>query len=50
MDNEKIIEQLFLIMTEIDARHCGGGEQCLSILNWNELCDMAINLLNKLKN
>ena len=49
MDNEKIIEQLFLIMTDIDARHSGGGEHCLSILTWNELCDMGIDLFNQLK-
>lgn len=41
MDNEDIIEKLFITMTEIDARHnSDDGEPCFSFLTWNELCDM----------
>ena len=47
MDNEKIIENLFLVMTDIDARN--SGNNCLNILTWNELCDMGIDLFNQLK-
>ena len=47
MDDEKIIEQLFLIITDIDARHSSCN--CLSVLTWNELCDMGIDLFNQLK-
>lgn len=47
MDYEKIIEELFVIMTDIDARNCSAN--ALSDLSWDELCDRGIDLLNQLK-
>lgn len=47
MGTEKIIENLFLVMADIEARE--NGNNCLSVLTWNELCDMGIDLFNQLK-
>lgn len=47
MNNEKIIENLFLVMADIESRKYENN--CLSVLTWNELCDMGIDLFNQLK-
>ena len=47
MDTEKIIENLFLVMADIENREYGNN--CLSDLTWNELCDMGVDLFNQLK-
>ena len=47
----KVIEQLFRVVTELDARDCG----CNSIISeyhgtgWKELCDVGIELFEQLK-
>ena len=47
----KIIERLFRILTELDARESGGNCVCreLTGTSWIELCDEAIELLKELR-
>lgn len=47
MDNEKIIENIFVIMADIESREYTNN--CQSDMTWNELCDMGIDLFNQLK-
>lgn len=51
MDIDKIIDKLFNIVTELDARNL--THNCvISEFNgtsWDDLCDKGINLLKKLK-
>ena len=51
MDAEKIIDQLFLILTELDARERSNNcpTTCLRGISWDGLCDMCIDLLEQLK-
>lgn len=47
METEKIIENLFLVVSDIEARE--KGNNCLSVLSWTQLCDMGIDLFAQLK-
>ena len=50
MDYENIIEQLFIVVTELDARECSNNcPTCMSEFSWDDLCDMGINLFEQLK-
>ena len=51
MDAEKIIEQWFHILTELDARERSNNcvISCLQSFSWNELCGMATKLFEQLK-
>ena len=51
MDESKIIEQLFIIITELDARDCSSNsvESSLHGISWDALCNMGIDLFNQLK-
>lgn len=51
MDESKIIKQLFIIVTELDARDCSGNsiESSLLGVDWNTLCDTGVDLFNQLK-
>ena len=51
MDDSKIIEQLFIIVTELDARDCSNNsiESCFRGISWETLCSMGINLFEQLK-
>lgn len=50
MEDSKIIEQLFLVVTELDARECSNNcPTSLRELSWRELCNMGIDLLEQLK-
>lgn len=51
MDESKIIEQLFDIVTELDARDCSSNSIISDLhgVSWDTLCDMGINLFNRLK-
>ena len=50
-DTDKIIDELFLIMTELDARNCSSNSviQKYQGTYWKDLCDTAIKLLEELK-
>lgn len=51
MDIDKNIEQLFSILTELDARN--QSNNCvvsgLTGVNWDDLCDEGITLLKSIK-
>ena len=51
MDKSKIIEQLFIIVTELDARECSNNSiaSCFHGISWETLCNMGINLFEQLK-
>lgn len=50
MENEQIIEQLSIIITELDARECSNNcPTCMRVFSWEQLCDMGINLFEQLK-
>lgn len=51
MDNEQIINQLFLILEELYAREVSNNcpTTCLRGISWSGLCDMCIGLLEQLK-
>lgn len=51
MDDSKIIEQLFIIVTELDARDCSNNSiaSCFHGISWETLCNMGINLFEQLK-
>ena len=50
MEDSKIIEQLFLILTELDARDCSNNcPTCLSTISWEQLCNMGIRSFEQLK-
>ena len=50
VDDSNIIEQLFIVITELDARDSSNNCVNMQEFSWNELCDMGINLFNQLKN
>lgn len=50
MEDSKIIEQLFLILTELDARESSNNcPNPLSTVSWEQLCNMGIGLFEQLK-
>ena len=51
MDYEKIIDRLYLILAELDARESGGNCIIRELLakGWDELCDEGISLFEQLK-
>ena len=50
MEDSKIIEQLSLILTELDARECSNNcPNPLSTVSWEQLCNMGIGLFEQLK-
>ena len=50
MDDTKIIEQLFIIITELDARECSNNTPtCMNVFSWEQLCNMGIGLFEQLK-
>lgn len=50
MENEQIIEQLSIIITELDARECSNNcPTCMRVFSWEQLCDTGINLFEQLK-
>ena len=51
MNEKDIIEVVFCILTELDARENGGNCVLDELIpkGWNELCDDAISLLSQLK-
>ena len=50
-DTDKIIDELFLVMTELDARNCSSNSVIEKYQGtyWKELCDIGIKLLEVLK-
>ena len=49
MEDSKIIEQLSLILTELDARECSNNcPNPLSTVSWGQLCNMGIGLFERL--
>lgn len=51
LEERKIIEQLFCVITELDARDCGSNSVISEYHNtsWNNLCDIGIELFKQLK-
>lgn len=51
MNEEEIIDKLFKILTELDARNCSGNcvVEGLTGKSWVELCNEGINLFEQLK-
>ena len=45
MDDSKIIEQLFIIVTELDARDCSNNSiaSCFHGISWEALCNMGVD-------
>ena len=50
-NTDKIIDELFLVMTELDARNCSSNSVIEKYQGtyWKELCDIGIKLLEVLK-
>lgn len=52
MDNEKIIETLYRVLNELEARECSGNSVITEYhgTGWKDLCGIGIELFIKLKN
>lgn len=49
MDTTKIIDILYDIVIELDARDTSNNSVNMTNYSWDELCEMGINLFTQLK-
>lgn len=50
MDYSEIVEQLYLIITELNSRESSGNcTTRMGATGWEDLCDIGINLFERLK-